>query len=709
MQALIGWLLSIFLVAFAVTPALSVVAVKQFEEKSYYLKDIDLINDAVGWAVGAPHWDQARKLYVGTIIKTEDGGANWVEQEAGVSELLQGVKFADPNHGWAVGSNGTILYTSDGGANWVKQTVATSHDFYGVSCVNATQGWATTSYAIHYDHFGNADNWVAAIWQTGDGGTTWTPQVLPAGASILHKIEFIDPNQGWAVGAKYLGNDQYGYPLHQPVIYQTGNGGATWQEQYSPALKMTFTGVDFVDANHGWVVGFKTSSGEEGGILFRTTDGGATWERLEAEIDVFFGIPRDIRFVDANRGYIVGTAYGSAWGPILNSTLDGGTTWHSFRLNKWDLAALYGVWASGNRMVAVGDYDFICYSTDPWQPPDQFYESPYLTEKIINIHYNFSSVCFADANRGWAVGSRQFDSSFLGRIIFSTQDGGATWQTQYQGQDLGYFTYRLPLAGVACTEAQHAWAAGWKDPSDSKAILHTTDGGAHWVAQGSEVIDDFNAIQFLDSQTGWSLVRDPYEDHILARTTNGGATWQWVGSPPTVSTNLTLNAFKFTDAQHAWAVGFMGVVLHTANGGASWIQQDLGSAAVVSYCRLHAVDFINNQVGWVGGEGLYRTVDGGAQWTRKDTGVRGDIHAIQFLGARRGWLAGDYGALMTTINGGHTWTPVDSGTALGLKGIAFSQRHPGVGWAVGDRGVIIKVHYQTGFPPPPGLNLLLAD
>ena len=90
MQALIGWLLSIFLVAFAVTPALSVVAVKQFEEKSYYLKDIDLINDAVGWAVGAPHWDQARKCYVGTIIKTEDGGQTGLSRRPASANCSKG-------------------------------------------------------------------------------------------------------------------------------------------------------------------------------------------------------------------------------------------------------------------------------------------------------------------------------------------------------------------------------------------------------------------------------------------------------------------------------------------------------------------------------------------------------------------------------------------------------------------------------------------
>ena len=219
-----------------------------------------------------------------------------------------------------------------------------------------------------------------------------------------------------------MGDDQYGEPQHQPVVYQTSNGGATWQEQYSPAINMTFTGVDFVDANHGWVVGLRTLSTETDGKIFHTTDGGATWERQDNKSS---GPLWDVHFVDANRGYVVGSLYGAAWGPILHNTLDGGATWNKLHLNKWDEPAFYGVWvASGNHLVAVGDHDFICYSTAPWQTPDVYGQNPFIEEKVINIHYNFTSVCFADADRGWAVGQRQFDSGAFGSFIFGTKDGG---------------------------------------------------------------------------------------------------------------------------------------------------------------------------------------------------------------------------------------------------------------------------------------------
>ena len=84
---------------------------KQFEETSYYFKDVDMVTANVGWAVGAPHWDQAAKAYAGTIVKTSDGGQTWTPQAAGVSQTLRGVEFVDLDHGWAVGAKGTILHT----------------------------------------------------------------------------------------------------------------------------------------------------------------------------------------------------------------------------------------------------------------------------------------------------------------------------------------------------------------------------------------------------------------------------------------------------------------------------------------------------------------------------------------------------------------------------------------------------------------------
>jgi len=267
------------LLAFVAIPAFPFQSIKQFEETSYYLKDVNFISEKVGWAVGEPHWDQARKGYTGTIIKTVDGGGTWVAQAAGTSQALRGVKFVDANNGWAVGVNGTILHTSDGGKRWVKQPVATTDEFRGVVFVNATQGWATSVRPIHYDWRGNPDNWRGSIWHTVNGGTTWYLQAVSSNASILNRIEFIDAKKGWAVGVKYTGNDQWGHPKHQPVVYHTRNGGLSWPEQFSPALAITLTGVDFVDANNGWAVGFKTRSDLAGGTVFHTTNGGTTWTR----------------------------------------------------------------------------------------------------------------------------------------------------------------------------------------------------------------------------------------------------------------------------------------------------------------------------------------------------------------------------------------------------------------------------------------------
>jgi hypothetical protein len=63
------------------------------------LKDISAPGPTQVWAVGRQ----------GLILKTTDGGGNWLSEPSGVSEDLFGVDFADTGNGWACGANGTIL------------------------------------------------------------------------------------------------------------------------------------------------------------------------------------------------------------------------------------------------------------------------------------------------------------------------------------------------------------------------------------------------------------------------------------------------------------------------------------------------------------------------------------------------------------------------------------------------------------------------
>ena len=59
--------------------------------------------------------------YCGKILKTTNGGENWISQNSGTSKRLTSVYFTDNQTGWAVGWNGTILKTINGGVTFIEE------------------------------------------------------------------------------------------------------------------------------------------------------------------------------------------------------------------------------------------------------------------------------------------------------------------------------------------------------------------------------------------------------------------------------------------------------------------------------------------------------------------------------------------------------------------------------------------------------------
>ncbi len=348
-------------------------------------------------------------------------------------------------------------------------------------------------------------------------------------------------------------------------------------------------------------------------------------------------------------------------------------------------------------------------SARAWEPcvqaPDvgtkceELYASSYA-----NVHYRFEDVFFTDANHGWAVGKRSFKPGLTGQTIFHTDDGGASWSEQFQSApplDRSWSIFRLD--DVFFADAAHGWAVGrpeiFSDFLDHGAILHTSDGGLHWAEQGRELasgLTEFFAAHFLDAQNGWALDTGHTDPALgssalyLARTSDGGATWQWVstGIPGGLAIGFALvqGGLTFTDPQHGWAVGGLGTIVHTGDGGATWTQQKLPD--IYAYSHLNGVAFIDDRVGWIAGEGLWATTDGGASWSSKSVSRAGDLADVTFPDSLHGWLAGDGGTVLRTSDGGATWTRLESGTGAALRGVSFVSAQKG--WFVGDRGTILK-------------------
>ena len=294
----------------------------------------------------------------------------------------------------------------------------------------------------------------------------------------------------------------------------------------------------------------------------------------------------------------------------------------------------------------------------------------------------------------------------------------SNWETQYEHAppDTLFSVHRL--AQVHFVDRQNGWAVGrseyYRDDVDWRyqgAILHTTDGGLHWEEQGSELYQsrrrEFYAVQALDGQNVWALAEGHFPDRniFMGHTTNGGTEWSWVDTGITgtlgIGFELVQGEVAFTDAQHGWAIGGQGQIVHTADGGGSWVRQELTCPWPTCPMRLYALAFTNHQEGWIAGERLYHTTDGGAHWNEHELDIGVDLQDIQFVDAQNGWLAGDRGLVMRTTDGGANWVLVDNDVSgFTLRGVSFVA--PEQGWFVGDGGTIlttVQVPYWPVYLP----------
>jgi len=89
------------------------------------LYSVYFVNNEIGYIAG-------EGIGSGTILKTTNGGLNWIIQNSGTANALYTLYFCNENTGYVVGGAGTILKTIDGGTNWTSQYSGTSNLLFTV-------------------------------------------------------------------------------------------------------------------------------------------------------------------------------------------------------------------------------------------------------------------------------------------------------------------------------------------------------------------------------------------------------------------------------------------------------------------------------------------------------------------------------------------------------------------------------------------------
>lgn len=188
------------------------------------LNSVAALNADIAWIVGNN----------GTILRTKDGGASWVQQNAGTTADLLSISAINAEIAWVVGRNGTILKTVDGGQTWQSRLGGDELTLFSVFAADENSAWLLTS---------DRD---VVVMRTIDGGDTWSkflrypnfgqefrppyPPVIPIYYSV-HFMLGIDKQTALILAT---GNYEFGRRQYLERQFATNDGGNTWNAQVNP-------------------------------------------------------------------------------------------------------------------------------------------------------------------------------------------------------------------------------------------------------------------------------------------------------------------------------------------------------------------------------------------------------------------------------------------------------------------------------------------
>ncbi len=421
----------------------------------------------------------------GYVIRAEANGSDWLKRDV-IANPLSTPAAAVLVHptGRMFAVSGTRIYASDDkGQSWV-----------------AVGNWSRVSRALGCTLQGTVlvGSTTSAVFRSTNLGSTWGAASLPTGAN---EASFLAYDSLTVFAATTSG------------VYRSRGDGINWGLTDSSTLAWhvrslardpqgrlfaaTDSGV-YVSSDSGshWTKGAGVASSsavcyEEGsticagaadGVIYRTTDGGGSWQPTGATLTVTQGCLA----IHPSWKIVAGTTTG------LFGSRDHGITWTPLAGGLLG-RHISAIGASGPRMIAA-DRDSGLYAT--------IFEN--LWKK---------SVSPLPITQVQCVLGKTWNDAFVGTLgtgIYRTRDGGATWQPSISGL-LNLDVYALASRGVDTLFAGTA-----------SGVFRSADSGATWTLAASGL--PAAPVRALVTRSGNTLFAGTSGSGIF-RSTNDGLTW----------------------------------------------------------------------------------------------------------------------------------------------------------------------------------------
>ena len=475
----------------------------------------------------AVHPDNPQWLYVGTytdfLWKSEDGGLTWSSKRGNVPPYIVHVSCIGIDPGDPIGPDDDIIYagthdyglyrTLDDGNIW---------QFIEIEGLTVLDNWSVDALAMDpvdkstlYVYLETVTPVIPeedGLYRTFNGGIDWEKvpfhedpgtyrpvreiTIAPSDGNVVYvstqgeglfmtndvmnvaKVDEWEPIHNGLVNLPvyatmlHPGDNKIVYAGTSRGLFKTADGGSTWERKGLNGRSVYALASDPDDPS---IIYASTSNG-----VYKTTDGGESWSEPNIYRFNCLAIGKDPQNPDVN---IIFGGYDSGMG-IYKAMDDGSIPWDQV------------TWGEKNTGLSDDEKYVNCLAIDPSDP----------------------SILYAGTGYMSMPGPET-----AGKVI-KTLDGGETWEPKLDGLPPDEPIYSLALDPY---NPQILYAGTYV------GIYGSSDGGDHWQFKGVDFGIDSIAIDPMDSM---KICAGTYEDGVFA-SIDGGENWTQINQGLTCDLN----------------------------------------------------------------------------------------------------------------------------------------------------------------------------
>ncbi|RPJ87531.1 MAG: hypothetical protein EHM18_00655, partial [Acidobacteria bacterium] len=464
---------------------------------------------------------------------------------------------------------------------------------------------------------GYAGTWAAGVFKTTDGGISWNP----AGPGLSSP----------SVSVVAVGADGTVYVGTGDGLFYSTDGGASWSG--TPVnVRIYSIAPDPDNAQRVFAAG-------RDGVVFRTGDRGVNWELLGTNTT------RTIYSLAIGRVNEQVALYAAPYGAGICRSTDGGQSWTPLTNGLTDE---YVSWIAvdpnnSSRLIAVaGDLFKSVNGGDSWTKisTDNWFDQLLISRSDPNL-------LFAEDYAG----------------IFRSSDEGKTW---------------VAVFGVFSETSVNSIASDSKNPggiwaSTSNGIFRASEQGDNWQASntGLHAVPAFDVV-WDPSNSGTLFSVGP----TLLKSDDAGATWEYSDTGLGPAEKIVVDP---TNPRVLYALGYS--VYKSSNGGGDW---SWIPGLPYGWYNCLAIDPMQATTLYVGADyvGISKTTDGGLSWAYANSGLASYAHTVLTIvldpSTPSRVYAGTMGGLYRSENGGQQWSRISDLPARAVRAVKVLPGQPGV-------------------------------